>query len=137
VEGIISELQADGGCGSDGGADESGVGEAGGWACLDALTSGADQQQQQQQQQQALAEELALLGFAQSDADAAAAAVAGGGGGAASLSAALDWLCMRLPEERLPKNFAPGEPVPAGEGPWAAGPCWHRLAACSLHRMTL
>jgi hypothetical protein len=53
-----------------------------------------------------------LLGFRQQDAAAAVAAVAPpGGAGTAedvSLSDALDWLCVRLPEDRLPKNFAPG-----------------------------
>ena len=64
-----------------------------------------------QEEAAALTEELVLLGFQQADAAAAVSAVGSGGGGA-SLSEALDWLCVRLPEHRLPKNFAPGAPPP-------------------------
>lgn len=104
VEGIISELQAD--AAADGGAaSDDAAADGEGWASLDAPADGGAA---------ALVEELVLLGFQQADA-AAAVAAAGGGGQGASLADALDWLCVRLPEERLPKNFAPG-----GAG-WGAG----------------
>lgn len=100
VEGIISELQAEGGGLPADGSTSSG-GE-GGWASLDA-PAGASAEAAL-----ALTEELVLLGFGQQDAAAAVAAVGSTSGGAPSLSDALDWLCVRLPEDRLPKNFAPG-----------------------------
>lgn len=116
VEGIISELQAGGG--EDGApllADADAGGGEGGWASLDAPAGAPGGEAAEAAA--ALSEELVLLGFQQADASAAVAAVGaaaaatnGGGGGeeAPSLSAALDWLCVRLPEDRLPKNFAPG-----------------------------
>ena len=130
MEGIISDLQADpdGDSGLEGGGNE-GEGE-GGWASLDgpavvgavaAAGGGGEGANAAQEHAAALVEELALLGFRREDAAAAVAASSGssgGGGGGSfpgaeeaegpSLSATLDWLCMRLPEERLPKNFAPG-----------------------------
>lgn len=52
-----------------------------------------------------LARELQGLGFGERDAAAAVRAVGVGGGTAA----ALDWLILSLPEERLPRAYAPGE----------------------------
>lgn len=101
VEGIISDLQSEATVVTDNGGDVY-AGEAGadGWSSLDSAgTAGTAGPQQAA----ALSEELVLLGFQQQDAAAAVAAT-----GSDSLSAALDWLCMRIPEERLPKNFAPG-----------------------------
>jgi uncharacterized UBP type Zn finger protein len=59
----------------------------------------------------ALARELVGLGFGERDAAAAVKAVGGGGGGSGvdDVTAALDWLCLSLPEDRLPRAFAPGE----------------------------
>ena len=48
-----------------------------------------------------LAAELEALGFGREDASTAAAKRAG-------LSSALDWLCLNLPEDRLPSEFAAG-----------------------------
>ena len=48
-----------------------------------------------------LATELEVLGFVQEDAATAAAACSG-------LSSALDWLCLNIPEDRLPREFAAG-----------------------------
>jgi hypothetical protein len=64
----------------------------------------------------ALARELRGLGFEEGDAAAAVRAVGGGGAG---LAAALDWLCLSLPEERLPRAFGPG-----GRRPWGVGVGW-------------
>ena len=52
-------------------------------------------------------DDLVVLGFYPEDAEAAVQAV-GGGSASASLTACLDWLCLNLPEDRLPSNFAPG-----------------------------
>ena len=54
----------------------------------------------------ALLDELLLLGFGEGHARRAVAACGGRG---ASLPAALDWLCLNVPEDELPVNFAPGE----------------------------
>ena len=119
MEGIISELQS-GQAGEDGApllADagaEAGAGE-GGWASLDAPA--ASSQAAGAESAAALAEELVLLGFQPADAAAAVAAVASAAE-APSLGAALDWLCVRLPEDRLPKNFAPGGRGVASGGLW-------------------
>ncbi|PRW33164.1 P-loop containing nucleoside triphosphate hydrolase isoform A [Chlorella sorokiniana] len=106
VEGIISELQAEAGGSASGSLAAEGTSGGGdgadGWASLDA-PAGASAEAAA-----ALTEELVLLGFGQQDAAAAVAAVGSTSGGAPSLSDALDWLCVRLPEDRLPKNFAPG-----------------------------
>lgn len=58
----------------------------------------------------ALSRQLAQMGFGERDAAAAVRAVGGGlaEGADAALPSALDWLCLSLPEERLPKAFAPG-----------------------------
>lgn len=55
----------------------------------------------------ALLDELLLLGFAEGHARRALAACGRGAG----LVSALDWLCINVPEEELPVNFAPGERV--------------------------
>ena len=180
VEGIISGLQSD--AAAAGGEDEEGgssyllddaVPDAGGWASLDAppaaagvAGAGEGPRVSLQEHAAALVEELMLLGFRQQDAAAAVAAVAPpGGAGAAegvSLSDALDWLCVRLPEERLPKNFAPGGcrllklrlgsrylrasqlVIPQGWlaaswcGPASAAPTWRRhstFALCLIFRL--
>lgn len=57
----------------------------------------------------ALLDELALLGFSQGHARRAIMACRGSG--AVSLPAALDWLCLNMPEDELPSNFAPGARV--------------------------
>lgn len=106
MEGIISELQAEAGASGSGSGslapDGTSSGGGDGWSSLDA-PAGASAESTA-----ALTEELVLLGFGQQDAAAAVAAVGSTSGGAPSLSDALDWLCVRLPEDRLPKNFAPG-----------------------------
>lgn len=51
----------------------------------------------------ALIVELTVLGFSQTD-----AADAVENNNCTSLSSALDWLCLSIPEERLPSDFAPG-----------------------------
>lgn len=51
---------------------------------------------------------LRKQGFGASDIEAALSVAAPGGGGV-SLSHALDWLCINLPESRLPRAFAAGE----------------------------
>lgn len=115
VEGIISGLQSE--AASE--AEAAGLtqldteADGGTWTSLDAPQATATAAGGQQQLTAALVEELTLLGFLQNDAAAAVATLGGGGGGVDGLclSDALDWLCVRLPEERLPKNFAPGEPV--------------------------
>eukprot|EP00887_Chlorella_sp_A99_P002300 scaffold10.g2300.t1 len=56
----------------------------------------------------AVLDELVVLGFQASDAEAAVAAAVRSGGGGGGLGACLDWLCLNLPEEQLPANFAPG-----------------------------
>lgn len=48
---------------------------------------------------------LVQLGFSEDDAGSAADAL----GAAAGLAAALDWLCLHIPENLLPASFAPGE----------------------------
>ena len=114
-------MDPDGDSGLEGGGDEG----EGGWASLDspaiigatAAAGSGEGATALQEHTAALVEELALLGFRRDDATAAVAASgsSSGSGGVPgaeaegpSLSAALDWLCMRLPEGRLPKNFAPG-----------------------------
>ena len=54
---------------------------------------------------EALVASLVQLGFAEDDAGSAADAL----GAAAGLAAALDWLCLHIPENLLPASFAPGE----------------------------
>lgn len=70
-----------------------------------------------------LAAELAGLGFEERDAAAAAKAVGGGGGAGVALPAALDWLCLSLPEDRLPRAFAPGEQREQAGGPLSRRSC--------------
>ena len=58
----------------------------------------------------ALTRQLQQLGFGERDAAAAVRALGDGvaAGVDTALPSALDWLCLSLPEERLPKAFAPG-----------------------------
>jgi len=79
---------------SDEGSDDSG--DESSDEDVDPVTAAAAQQ---------LARELQQLGFAERDAAAAVRAV---GGGREGLPAALDWLCLSLPEDRLPRAFGPG-----------------------------
>lgn len=53
-----------------------------------------------------LVAQLQGLGFGWEDARMGAAAAANGGAGREPLQAALDWLCLSLPEQRLPRTFA-------------------------------
>ena len=56
--------------------------------------------------------QLRSLGFGDSDAqDAVAITIAEGG--QPSLEAALDWLCVHVPEPNLPARFAAGNTQPA------------------------
>lgn len=55
-----------------------------------------------------LAQELIELRFDARDAQAAVHALVSSNVGL-GLSEALDWLCLHVPEDRLPKNFAPGK----------------------------
>jgi len=50
-------------------------------------------------------QQLRHLGFAEEDVSAAMAQ----GGTAPSTAAALDWLCLHVPHERLPARFAAGQ----------------------------
>ena len=54
---------------------------------------------------EALVASLVQLGFSEDDAGSAADAL----GAATGLAAALDWLCLHIPEHLLPASFAPGE----------------------------
>jgi len=61
----------------------------------------------------ALIDDLVVLGFRTEDAAQGVAAVGSLSSntttnGGAELSAVLDWLCLNIPEDRLPTNFAPG-----------------------------
>jgi len=82
IEGILQEVNT---CGDDGGGDGDGFGPS---------SRSPDEIAE-------LAAELEALGFRREDASIAAARSAG-------LSSALDWLCLNLPEDRLPSEFAAG-----------------------------
>lgn len=53
---------------------------------------------------QAVARQLQRLGFAEHDVIAALAQE----GGRPTVPASLDWLCLHVPHDRLPKRFAAG-----------------------------
>ena len=57
-----------------------------------------------------IALQLRRMGFAEEDMRAALLQ----GGPLPSMSGALDWLCLHVPHERLPKRFAAGAPFTAG-----------------------
>lgn len=98
VEGIIAELRGEG-AGQDGGAGVEG------WESFgrpDATSAGPATLEAAP----ALVDDLIVLGFGREDAARAVQLVGGTQG--AELSAALDWLCLNVPEDRLPSNFAPG-----------------------------
>jgi hypothetical protein len=72
--------------------------------------------------QQQLVDTLEQLGFARTDAEAGVRAAVSNsnlnvgedsweqeGGGALELQPVLDWLCLHVPEARLPAAFGPGE----------------------------
>lgn len=59
---------------------------------------------------------LASLGFDDKDICQASDAVASGSN--ATLTELLDWLCLNLPENRLPDSFAPGDKTGAKDKPF-------------------
>lgn len=73
--------------------------------------------------------QLRSLGFEDSDAqDAVAITIAEGG--QPRLEAALDWLCVHVPEPNLPARFAAGNVQPAGPAPPPIAP-----SAKKAHRL--
>ena len=102
IEGVLKDVnkptKGDFGDSKNGGIDNNGYLSANGDAIVDGSTAEVDQ----------LAAELQTLGFDREDAALASSKCDG-------LSSALDWLCLNIPEDRLPLEFAAsgaaGKPV--------------------------
>ena len=129
MEGIIADIRGAGAWGDDEGAGDDADDVASDWALGGGGDAGDDGDAPPSA---ALADELQLLGFEAREASAAVAATRDAG-----LSAALDWLCLNLPEARLPANFAPGDPrardCAAAAAAAAAPRAWHSLPYLPTH----
>jgi ATP-dependent RNA helicase DHX57 len=116
VEDILSEVRGGGG----GGGGVNGNGESNstiedGWESFGRPDASATTLHTAEPPS-ALLDDLIVLGFSAEDAAQGVAAVLSSpisaistnSTGGADLSAVLDWICLNIPESRLPTNFAPG-----------------------------